>query len=69
MLGTALADLSLAARGADAFVGTASSWFSRLELLAIIGRRAIIPPFVFVDRPMYELWSVHPKGDQCAPAP
>ena len=49
------ADLELLAR-ADAFVGTAASWTSRVALLAMLGERGALPPFVMVDRPLRQLW-------------
>ena len=41
---------------ADAFVGTAGSWTSRILLLSIIGERARVPPFFMVDAPLGSLW-------------
>ena len=41
---------------ADAFVGTAASWTSRVALLAIVGESGALPPFVTVDRPLKQLW-------------
>ena len=49
------ADLELLAR-ADAFVGTAASWTSRVALLAIVGETGSVPPFVMLDRPLGKLW-------------
>ena len=56
-LGGALADLLLL-RTANGFVGTASSWFSRLVLLAIVGERAAVPPFAMIDQPLRRVWFV-----------
>mmetsp|Transcript_62246 Transcript_62246/g.103441 ORF Transcript_62246/g.103441 Transcript_62246/m.103441 type:complete len:446 (+) Transcript_62246:61-1398(+) len=55
VLTSLLADLRLVAH-ADGFVGTSSSWASRLCLLAIIGQMGTIPPFVMLDRPLRQLW-------------
>ena len=44
---------------ADAFIGTASSFTSRVILLAIAGERGAVPPFAMVDRPLHELWFAH----------
>ena len=55
VLASLLGDLRLLAK-ATAFVGTASSWVSRLALLAIIGESAVIPRGVLLDRPLRELW-------------
>lgn len=41
---------------ADAFVGTAASWTSRIYLLAIIGEKGLVPPFAMVDRPLGQVW-------------
>ena len=41
---------------ADAFVGTAASWTSRICLLAIIGEKGLVPPFAMVDRPLGQVW-------------
>ena len=49
------ADLRLL-RDADAFVGTASSWTSRLALLALIGQAGSLPPFELLDKPLGQLW-------------
>ena len=49
------ADVELLSR-ADAFVGTAASWTSRIALLAIIGEMGSVPPFAMVDRPLGQLW-------------
>ena len=51
----ALANLFVASR-ADAFVGTAASWTSRIALLAIIGESGSVPPFAMVDRPLKQVW-------------
>ena len=57
---SALADdldaLSQLLSRADAFVGTAASWTSRLVLLAIAGEIAAVPPFAMVDKPLGQLW-------------
>ena len=45
------ADLELLAH-ADAFVGTAASWTSRVALLALVGETGALPPFAMVDRPI-----------------
>ena len=37
---------------ADAFVGTAASWTSRVALLALVGETGALPPFAMVDRPI-----------------
>ena len=50
-----LADLQLL-RDADAFVGTAASWTSRLALLAIVGQTGGLPPFELLDKPLGQLW-------------
>ena len=55
LVASLFADLELLSR-ADAFVGTASSWTSRVALLAIMGERGVLPPFVMVDRPLRQLW-------------
>ena len=49
------ADLQLL-RGADAFVGTAASFTSRLALLAIAGESGALPAFELLDRPLGQLW-------------
>ena len=49
------ADLRLL-RGADAFVGTAASFTSRLALLAIVGEGGVLPSFELLDRPLGQLW-------------
>ena len=49
------ADLHLL-RAADAFVGTAASWTSRLALLAISGEAGGLPPFEMLDKPLGKLW-------------
>ena len=55
LFGALFADLQLLSR-ADAFVGTAASWTSRLVLLAIAGEIAAVPPFAMVDKPLGQLW-------------
>jgi hypothetical protein len=50
------ADLDLLA-GADAFVGTAASWISRLALLAITGEAGVVPPHEFLDKPLGSIWT------------
>ena len=54
-----LADLELLA-GADAFVGTAASWTSRMALLAIVGERGELPPFELLDGPLGSVWTMAP---------
>ena len=49
------ADVELLSR-ADAFVGTAASWTSRICFLAIVGEMGEVPPFAWVDRPLGQLW-------------
>ena len=64
------ADLDLLA-GADAFVGTAASWISRLALLAIAGEAGSLPPHEFLDMPLGSVWTmarVAPAPDKGAPA-
>ena len=51
VVGSFFADLELLAH-ADAFVGTAASWTSRVALLAMIGETGSLPPFAMVDRPL-----------------
>lgn len=55
VLASLFADLEMLAH-ADAFVGTAASWSSRLILLSIIGEAGVVPPFIFVDQPLKETW-------------
>ena len=55
VVGSFFADLELLAR-ADAFVGTAASFTSRVLLLAIIGDSGALPPFSMVDRPLRRLF-------------
>ena len=50
------ADLELLASRADAFVGTAASWTSRVALLAMAGEAGGLPPYAMVDRPLGRLW-------------
>ena len=58
-----LADARLLAQ-ADAFVGT-GSWTSRILLLAMVGGRASIPPYVMLDGPLgHRLWGG--KGKDCS---
>lgn len=49
------ADVELLSR-ADAFVGTAASFTSRVALFSIVGEKGSIPPFIMIDRPLKELW-------------
>ena len=49
------ADIELLSQ-ADAFVGTAASWTSRVLLLALVGEHGGLPPFALVDRPLKRLW-------------
>ena len=55
VLTSLFADLELLSR-AHGFVGTAASFASRLALLAIVGERGAVPPFVMLDRPLGQLW-------------
>lgn len=55
VISSLLADLELLA-GAEAFVGTASSWTSRLVLFSVIGELGRVPPFALLDRPLKQLW-------------
>jgi hypothetical protein len=48
--GSLMAELRLLS-DADAFVGTAKSWVSRLVFLMISGRKSAIPPFIWLDQP------------------
>jgi hypothetical protein len=50
VIGSLLAELELLS-GADALVGTSSSWVTRLAFLLMVGRRGTPPPFVFLDAP------------------
>ena len=62
-LASFLADARLLAT-ADAFVGT-GSWTSRILLLAVIGGRAAVPPYVLLDGPLGDrLWGG--KGKDCS---
>ena len=54
------ADLDLLA-GADAFVGTAASWISRLSLLAIAGEQGTLPPYELLDGPLGSFWTMQVK--------
>lgn len=49
-VGSIAAELELLG-SAHAFIGTSSSWVSRLAFLSMVGRRGIVPPFVFLDSP------------------
>ena len=55
VVASVFADVALLSQ-ADAFVGTAASWTSRLMLLAIAGEKGAVPPFEMVDKPMRDLW-------------
>ena len=55
VVGSLFADIELLSR-ADAFVGTAASWTSRILFLAILAERGAVPPFAMVDQPMRQVW-------------